>query len=157
MKQHAWRLGANADWNTHTVLNAVPQRKDFNSGIWLDLEKKTAEWADAYGAVWIVTGPIIEEKTPSDWLGEEGEMKIAIPDALFKIVIKESQNPNRPDVLAFIYPQEGENYRSGPFDHTEYLISVNGVEARTGLNFLTSLPDQDEDAIEQIIPTALWP
>ena len=26
MKQHAWRLGANADWNTHTTLNAVPQR-----------------------------------------------------------------------------------------------------------------------------------
>ena len=22
MKHHAWRLGANADWNTHTLLNA---------------------------------------------------------------------------------------------------------------------------------------
>jgi hypothetical protein len=51
MKQHAWRLGAAADWNTHTVLNAVPQRSDFNSGIWQDLEDKTAEWADEFGAV----------------------------------------------------------------------------------------------------------
>jgi len=157
MKQHAWRLGANADWNTHTVLNAVPQRKDFNSGIWLDLEKKTADWADSYGAVWIVTGPIIEEKTPLEWLGEEGEMRIAIPDALFKIVIKESQDSNRPDVLAFIYPQEGENYRRGPFDHAEYLTSVDGVEARTGLDFLTSLADDDEAVVERLIPTALWP
>ncbi len=84
-------------------------------------------------------------------------MKIAIPDALFKIVIKESQVPNRPDVLAFIYPQEGENYRRGPFDHTEYLTSVDGVEARTGLDFLTSLSDDAETVVERLIPTALWP
>jgi len=25
MKQHAWRLGDAADWNTHAMLNAVPQ------------------------------------------------------------------------------------------------------------------------------------
>ena len=75
MKQHAWRLGAAADWNTHTVLNAVPQREYFNSGIWLDLENKTAEWADSYGVVWIITGPIFKNKRPSRWLGEDGELK----------------------------------------------------------------------------------
>jgi DNA/RNA endonuclease G (NUC1) len=48
MKQHAWRLGEAADWNTHTMLNAVPQRQDFNAGIWLDLEYKSADLADAF-------------------------------------------------------------------------------------------------------------
>jgi len=30
MKHHAWRLGENADWNTHTFLNCVPQKGKFN-------------------------------------------------------------------------------------------------------------------------------
>ena len=62
MKQHAWRLGPNADWNTHTVLNAVPQRHAFNAGIWKNLEDKTAAWADKYKAVWIVAGPRLVQK-----------------------------------------------------------------------------------------------
>ncbi|MFC1545841.1 DNA/RNA non-specific endonuclease, partial [Pseudomonadota bacterium] len=60
MKHHAWRLGKNADWNTHTTINAVPQRQKFNAGIWLDLENKTAKWADEFDSVWIVDGPIFE-------------------------------------------------------------------------------------------------
>lgn len=65
MKHHAWRLGANADWNTHTVLNACPQRSKLNQGIWLDLEKRTATWADKYGSVWIIAGPVVFNDKPS--------------------------------------------------------------------------------------------
>jgi len=156
MKQHAWRLGAGADWNTHTVLNAVPQRDDFNSGIWQNLENLTAKWADKYGAVWIIDGPIFDGRRPSAWLGEKGEMKIAIPDALFKIVIKESGKHNRPDVLAFVYPQTGSKYRKGPFDHTTFLTSVHHVEELTGLTFLTDLSSADQDAIKDLVPEELW-
>ncbi|MDH4186082.1 MAG: DNA/RNA non-specific endonuclease [Nitrospira sp.] len=158
MKEHAWRLGAAADWNTHTVLNAVPQREYFNSGIWLDLEKKTAAWADKYGAVWIIAGPVFKNKKPSRWLGEEGDLKIAIPDALFKIVIRESDDPQRPHVLAFLYPQECEDCTSpkGPFDHRQYLTSVKNIEARTGLNFFTTLPAADQRAIESDAAKTLW-
>jgi endonuclease G len=158
MKEHASRLGAAADWNTHTVLNAVPQREYFNSGIWLDLEKKTAQWADKYEKVWIIAGPIFKNKKPSRWLGENGELKIAIPDALFKIVVKESAIENRPDVLAFIYPQECDDCRSakGPFDQGKYLKSVKTVEEATGLRFFTELPAADRKAIEDFKATKLW-
>ena len=67
-------------------------------------------------------------------------MKITIADALFKIVIKESGKRNRPDVLAFVYPQTGSKYRKGPFDHTAFLTSVHHIEELTGLAFLTALP-----------------
>ena len=84
-------------------------------------------------------------------------MKIAIPDAFFKIVIKESAIPNRPDVLAFIYPQEHPRYTaSGPFDHTPFLKTVDEVEQATGLDFLTLLPDEDEAATEAARPEGLW-
>ena len=158
MKQHAWRLGEEADWNTHTMLNAVPQRDEFNRKIWLDMENKTAAWADKYDSVWIIAGPVINNLTPRNWLGEplKNEMEIAIPDALFKIVVKESDDPGRPSVLAFIYPQEDNGYENSPYDHTKYLVSVDDVEDVTGLDFLTNLLGKDEREIEEITATELW-
>ena len=158
MKQHAWRLGANADWNTHTMLNAVPQRQGFNAGIWLDLEDRTAEWADEFGAVWIVAGPVFEPRplTPRAWLGEpeKGEMAIAIPDKLFKIVIRETSDPSRPEVLAFIYPQDVA--KGSPYDHRPYLTTVDAIEKKTGLDFLTVLPDAAEAEIEARKAADIW-
>jgi len=161
MKQHAWRLGANADWNTHTVLNAVPQRQDFNAGIWLDLENKTAAWADKFGRVWIIAGPIFEPQrnTPRAWLGErtKGEMLIGIPDKLFKIVVRQSDDTNRPHVLAFIYPQEVPRISGAAYDHRPYMTSVDVIQEKTGLDFLTVLPDDAEKEIEKQVTKALWP
>lgn len=51
MKFIAERMGHDAAANTHTFLNAVPQRATFNKGIWLDLEYITSAWADKYGSV----------------------------------------------------------------------------------------------------------
>jgi endonuclease G len=151
MKQHAWRLGAEADWNTHTVLNACPQAADLNQGIWLDLEIKTAAWADKFGSVWIITGPIVFNRKPKKWLGQEGEVPVAIPDAFFKIVIREEGG--QVDVLALIYPQRGQGYkRKGQYEHTPYLTSVDVVEALTGLDFMPG----GQEELEEITATKVW-
>jgi len=102
MKLIAERLGNDAAYNTHTLLNAVPQRSGFNSGIWLDLENLTAAWAQEYDSVWVVTGPIFFDGTPTGWIGEadKSELLIGIPEALYKIVIKLNPGSDIPDVLA---------------------------------------------------------
>ena len=158
MKLHAARISPEAEWNTHTMLNAVPQRQEFNAGIWLDLEHKTADWADLYSEVWIIAGPVVDLDEPSALLGEpdKDEMLIAIPDALFKIVVRSSPDDHRPDVLAFIYPQQDDGYDDGPYDHTKYLVSVGDIEAATGLDFFTSLSEADQTAIERKAATGLW-
>lgn len=155
MKNHAWRLGQKADWNTHTVLNACPQRSKLNSGIWCGLENKTAKWADKYGSVWIITGPIVYNNKPSKWLGQHGEVLVAIPDAFFKIVVKEAGGCL--EVLAFLYPQEGIDYkRRGGYDHTRYLTSIDIIEELTGLDFFSAVSEDIETEIEEIIQIRLW-
>ena len=102
-------------------------------------------------------GPIVYGGIVKKWLGQEGELKIAVPDAFFKIVIKQGDDPDRPDVLAFVYPQAHESYtKSGPFDHTPFLKSVDAVEQATGLDFVTLLPDEDEAALESVAAAELW-
>ncbi len=150
----AYRLGEDADWNTHTVLNAAPQLHEFNDGIWGDLEERAADWADRYGQVWVICGPIFTNKKPSKWIGDEGEVRVAVPDAFFKIVVRKRESSI--EVLAFLYPHKNLGSK-GPFDHRPYIVSVDTVEARTGLDFLDRLPDAEETKMESKPAAALWP
>lgn len=161
MKNHAARIGATADRETHSLLNAAPQSALLNQGIWLDLEEKTGDWADRYGRVWIICGPILEHGTPRLWLGEGNELRVAVPTAFFKIVVRESNDPKRPLVLAFVYPNS-ESMRQlppkrGPFDHKKFAVSVDAIERMTGLDFLTALEDPVETEIERQTILLLWP
>lgn len=157
MKHHAWRLGADADWNSHITFNAGPQPQTMNGGAWLALELLTSAWADRYGVVWITCGPIVYGKTASEWIGDDGEIPVAVPDAYFKIVAKESGDPDRPDVLAFIIPLHGVgDFASADHDMLPYLTSVDIVETLTGLDFLTSVPDSVEREIERVVQVELW-
>jgi DNA/RNA endonuclease G (NUC1) len=147
-KYHAWRLGACADWNTHTTLNACPQLPSFNRGIWLDLENKCAEWADEFGPIWIITGPIVFQN--HEWIGDEGEVPVAIPGAFFKIIVREPL-----EVIALLYPHR-EGSQKGPYNHSRYLVSVDYIELLTGLDFLTILPDKVEDRVEAYPARHVW-
>lgn len=160
MKNHAARIGASADRDTHSLLNAAPQSALLNQGIWLDLEEKTGDWADRYGRVWIICGPILEDGRPQQWIGEGDELRVAVPTAFFKIVVRESGDPKRPEVLAFIYPNSESTKelapKRGPFDHQRFTVSVDAIESRTGLDFLTLLNDSIEAEIERVVERSIW-
>ena len=140
-----------AAYNTHTVLNAVPQRPKFNRCIWKNLEYLTGAWAQEYGKIWIIQGPVFYPYQPAARIGEEGERKVAVPDAVFKIVVRDK--PMR--VLAFLYPQLGPEYFLSCSDdrdyrHERFLTTVNEIEMLTGLDF--RLPERLEGARA----AALW-
>ena len=156
MKDHAWRLGEAADWNKHTVLNACPQDQRMNGGAWLGLEILTGHWADTYGSVWIICGPVFLQASPRQWIGDEDEVPAAVPDAFFKIVVRESQTGTI-DARAFLFPMYGdENYGRTSADLRPFLTSVDTIEALTGQDFLTELDDAAEDALERVVWTQLW-
>ena len=168
MKLLVERLGQNAAYNTHTVLNAIPQRPKFNRGIWKDLELLTGAWAQTYGAIWVIQGPVFYEGRTLAWIGDEGERKVAVPDAAFKIVVRgkadeeKASAPDRdkdaPEVLAFLYPQLGPGYfgPSKDYRHARFLTSVDEIEDLTGLDFKPSADPGIEKRVERRRATALW-
>lgn len=160
MREHARRLGKDADWNTHNVLNACPQHHEFNAGIWLGLENKCSTWADAFGKIWVICGPIMKTNgqfTTNQFIGDAGEKPVAVPHSFYKIVIRESGDDFRPHVLAFIYPHDPNlNSSKASVDHTPFLRSVRDIEDATGLDFFTSLSQTDQNAIEAQPATSLW-
>jgi len=139
----AERISADAAYNTHTMMNAVPQLQWQNNGIWKKLEVQCVEWANQYNSVWVVAGPIFFGKSPAVWLGQDGEMKVAVPDALFKIVIREDGDSVK--AIAFIIPNVVPKTMK---DLNEFLSTVDRVEELTGLDFLTVLDDAVEESVE---------
>ncbi len=67
------------------------------------------DWADQHGKVWIICGPVINDLTQTEWIGDPGEIKTAVPDTFFKIVVKESGETI--DILAFLFPGDDEAVR----------------------------------------------
>jgi len=162
MRQHGRRLGQNADWNTHSVLNCVPQLHSFNDGHWVGLEMLCSQWSNQFGKVWVICGPVVLNRAgnrkPTRWIGDLNEVRVAVPQHMFKIVVRESDRPDRPLVLAFVYPNDGSaSDKSLDADHDRYLVSVRQIESMTGLDFFTSLPQADQKAIESDRAAAVWP
>lgn len=156
-KYLAERLEGQSGWFTHNVANAVPQRGQFNKSAWLTLECHTGAWANKFGEVWVVTGPVFRKNKPIVWLKSDSNKKalpVAIPIAMFKIVARKQQD-GQWAVLGFIYPQTHKSYAKGPFDPGKFMQTIAEIERLTGGEFLSGLPDSA--ALKTQTGVKLWP
>lgn len=156
-KYLAERVSETAGWFTHNVVNAVPQRAQFNKGAWLSLECLTGAWANHYGDVWVVAGPVFIHGHATDWLKSDTKKKalpVAIPEALFKIVVKKSKT-GRWDTLAFVYPQEHKSYKKGPWNEMDRLTSIAQIERLTNEEFFPGSAEELSEAKNKVA-AKLW-
>ena len=136
--------GNDGQKDSFLMSNIVPQDDRLNSGPWRTLEMKIIqEYVPACKDIWVITGPVFNKKVERLKTGPE------IPDAFFKILIDDQDGTTR--VLAFLMSQ---NARSS--DLTQYLTSIDKIEQVTGLDFLSKLPDKQENQLESTVPSTLW-
>ncbi len=127
------------------LTNMCPQLADFNSGNWGKLEQQCREWAKRDSAIWIVCGPIVGRSPKRIGAGQ-----VVVPDAFFKVVLV--PYAKTPRAIGFIYPhrnKKGARMR-------EFMMSVDEVERRTGIDFFASLPDDVERKVEAQAPAGRW-
>ena len=132
-KSTAERISVKAAIETHTLLNACPQLQAQNNGIWKEVEQKCEAMADQYGKVWIITGPVFFNKTPSMWLGSNTEKQAAIPDAFFKIIVWKTDH--KVVHQSYLIP----NILIKPKPLKSYQTTIQRIESLTNLKFLTKL------------------
>jgi DNA/RNA endonuclease G (NUC1) len=173
MSDHAQRIGAEAACNTHHFWNASPQAKDLNQGPWRHLETYTAAASNKFGGVWVITGPIFDVDKPRLTIGDAGEVPIAVPQAFFKIVVRETVDGV--DALGFVFEQPSKldsggkpapeatwvncnraNSLNHTYDHTDRLRSIRTIEERTGLIFFPDLSEAARSALIDATPAKLW-
>jgi len=136
------RWSAEAMAASFYMSNMSPQLPAFNRGIWSRLEAQVRDNALAAGDLWVVTGPVLEAGLPT--IGSSG---VSVPRAYFKVLLDAEPTPR---MLAFLMPQTATGSTQ------DYVVSVDAVEARTGLDFFSALPDAEEDRLEAGTETDGW-
>lgn len=131
---------------TFLMSNISPQSRNFNKGIWRELEELTRDWAKRSGELYVVTGPVLSQE-PKGYIGEN---EVSIPTAYFKVLLDLAEPELK--AIAFIVPNQVS------FEPLyDFVASVDQVEALTGINFFPDLmPRELETQLEAKYNIDLW-
>ncbi len=133
---------------TNFLSNITPQGSALNRGAWRSLEGAVRNLARTR-VCYVVTGPLYEQNMPSLPGADEPHR---IPSGYWKIVaVGEAEKPASVKAAAFILLQStptGVNFRT-------YIVTIDEVEQRSGLDFFRELPDAVEDTLES--QAGVWP
>ena len=134
-----------AMWETFYYTNICPQDRELNNRYWNTLENKVRSWANQFGRVYVVTGPVIGKNI----YGTIGLHNVTVPDAFFKAILAPAANDWTS--IAFVM----ENTPDQRF-FKDCATTVNVVEKLTGFDFFSSLDDAIEESIEDLLDYSIW-
>jgi endonuclease G, mitochondrial len=125
------------------MTNMGPQYFSLNRGRWKTLESQSAVWAQKYGSVYIVAGPIFIATI--DTIGNN----LHVPSHYFKALLV--YNDSIQQAIGFVMPNkklEGQL--------PEYAVTIDSLEKLTGLDLFYRLPQKQQVEIEQKINLKFW-
>lgn len=152
-------MSKDANGQTYYLSNIQPQLYDFNAGIWLSMEN----WLHNLGfnksmrkALYIAKGgtttPTASVPTPFLTKSEAGgKINIPVPRYFWMAILRLDQN-DQYEAIAF-WAEHKKNLASNIKDYT---ISIDELEARTGIDFFPNLPDEIETRVEAERNLSLW-
>ncbi|WP_439184534.1 DNA/RNA non-specific endonuclease [Carboxylicivirga taeanensis] len=136
------KINNKAMHETFLMSNMSPQDPSFNRGIWKKLEATVRSWALSQGPIHIATAGILSANCACI-----GPNQVAVPLYFYKVIYA----PATQMMIAFILPNEGSNK---PLQ--SYVVSVDEVEQRTGLDFFPQLDDKLENRLEAQSKPEQW-
>lgn len=130
--------------DTFYLSNVTPQTPDFNRGKWSHLELLMRAWAQKYGKVWIVTGPILKKNLPTI-----GPSRVSVPHYHYKVLLRKEGKAYKG--IGFVMAQ------NVPYVRLEtYALSIRKIEAMTGIDFFHFMPPAEADQIENTVNHLDW-
>jgi endonuclease G, mitochondrial len=116
----------------------IPQDPGHNRGIWRILEIGVRNTAAEGNDIYVISGTIYDEgyKTIGNNVG--------VPTRIWKIVYNATTN----QTIAFLFP----NSKLSTKDLPKYVVTVDEVEAATGINVFPKL----NEAVEAKVDTTQW-
>ena len=113
--------------------NISPQKPKFNNGVWSRLEKRIRLRAKK-SELYITTGGVL---SPAD-LKKTGKNNVSVPDQFYKIIY----DVKNQKMFAYLMPNKKIESRE------KYVVTVDSIEALTGIDFYADLSDDLEDKLE---------
>ncbi len=131
---------------TFYMSNMSPQIRNFNGGVWRELEETTRDWAKKYKHLYVVSGPVLTRKK----LDKVGRNEVTVPSAYFKVLLDVTE----PELkgIGFILDNEVSDKHLA-----EFAVTIDEVESLTGIDFFPELlsPDKEQE-LEETVEVARW-
>lgn len=138
-----WNLKALSE--SYLYSNMSPQAPEFNREIWAEIENTIRDYVTAKNEqVYVVTGGILTDSLPTI-----GKNKVSIPEMFYKVII--DIEGDTLTGIAFLLSNDKHEYPV-----FSYAVSIDSVEALTGIDFFPALPDSLENIIESQCDYKLW-
>jgi endonuclease G len=132
---------------TYFYSNMSPQRPEFNRDSWAEIEGLVRKMVDAEQKIlYVHTGPVLANDLTTL---TRSIHQLKIPNWHYKIVADLSPNSLRG--MAFLMPNKKCELRPG-----NYVVSIDSIEALTGLNFFPNLPDSTAQRLESKADFNAW-
>lgn len=139
---------------TFYVTNSTPQvQEKFNNGIWGKMEDDVRGAIPSRDSIYIVTGPVFRTAGGSETVKiihaqDDASKDVPVPNYYFKAVLKVKRSGSA-IVSATTVGAWFEHKQYGTSDWTQYIVSVDEIERRTGYDLFANLPDDIKAAAEQ--------
>ncbi|MDR3284606.1 MAG: DNA/RNA non-specific endonuclease [Treponema sp.] len=145
------RFSQNAMNESFYMSNMSPQTPSLNRGVWKYLEEavRLAVWK--YDRVLVVSGPVLDRY---DFPVIGYSTAVSVPEYYYKVLtalITDTEGNRGLHMIGFIIPN---GKPQGVY--IDYALTVDEVEARTGLDFFSAFPDDIEDAAECSFNIEYW-
>lgn len=132
-----------------TYLTTVcPMAHNLYDGAWFDLEMMCRKWAEKYGPLYVVSGPLFVDGVAVQQT--IGDNKLLVPHAFFKVVAQ--KRGSKWCAAGFIFT----NTNHANHSLTEAAKSVRIVELLTGHDFFWRLPQDVQDSMELNYVASDW-
>ena len=130
------KWNGDAMYDSFLLTNCCPQNANLNSGDWNQIEMACRRWAEQYGDIYIVCGPILFNQEHETI----GPNKVVVPEAFFKVILCLKGNPKG---IGFIRRNTDTSRRKDL-----YVNSIKEVERITGITFFPLLPNNVSEAVK---------
>lgn len=149
------QFGRLAQMETFLMTNVTPQYSQMNQGIWRDLEYRILnDYAPTRDHVWVIVGPVFNERPLI--VKRKDELMIPVPESYFCLIFDPMCYPydrmSNVETMALIIPQTAGREQLS----RDHIRSIDEIEQRTGLDFLTSAPDRAEAKAEARLAVDIW-
>lgn len=138
-----------ANQQTFYMTNIYPQVGNFNGKLWAKLEGQVRTWGKNSNVMYVCKGGTIDKE--SQIIGRTSGNHI-VPKYFFMALVSQMTKGIRG--IAFWMEHLDED-RSGD-KLSQYAISIDELENKTGLDFFCNLPDDTENSVEADLTLSDW-
>ena len=142
-----------ANYQTFYLTNMQPMKNAFNTGLWEKMESQVRTWnkISFRDTLYVCKGGTIDH---SDQIIGNTSKGALIPKFYYMAIL--CKNKQGYKAMAFWVEHLIDGVDHSGDNLKDYMISIDQLEERTGIDFFCNLPDDEENKVESNMSPAVW-